>query len=205
VSAGPFLTAAAGFALGSIPVGWLLARGAGRGDVRRAGSGNIGATNVLRVAGPGLAACTLLLDAAKGAAAVGLARAVGTGDGISAQAGCLGAIAGHLFTPWLGFRGGKGAATGAGALAVLAPLPLAASLAVFGAVLALTRRVSAGSLAAAAAFPAFAAAFGARRSTVATGICVALLLFWSHRDNLTRLLSGCEPRIGQGGKREEER
>ncbi len=203
MSAAPLLSAAAGFALGSIPFGWLLALRIARRDVRRAGSGNIGATNVLRVAGPGPAAVTLLLDAAKGAAAVVLAGAIGSGDGISGQAGCLGAIAGHVFTPWLGFRGGKGAATGAGALAVLAPIPLAASLAVFGAVVGVTRRVSAGSLAAAAAFPAWAAVLGAGLATVATGVAVAVLLLFSHRANLARFLSRREPKIGLGGSRGE--
>jgi acyl phosphate:glycerol-3-phosphate acyltransferase len=202
VSATPIVSAAAGFLMGSIPFGWLLALGVGRGDVRKAGSGNIGATNVLRVAGPAVAAWTLLLDAAKGAAAVALASAIGHGSGISCQAACLGAVAGHVFSPWLAFRGGKGAATGAGALAVLAPLPLAASLAVFGGVVAITRRVSAGSLAAAAAFPAWAAALGSSLATVATGLAVALLLLFGHRENIARLLAGTEPKIGWHGPRE---
>jgi acyl phosphate:glycerol-3-phosphate acyltransferase len=201
VSAAPLLSAAAGFVLGSVPFGWLLALQGGRGDVRKAGSGSIGATNVLRVAGPGLAAWTLLLDGAKGAAAVTLAGAIGPGNGMAGPAACLGAVAGHVFTPWLAFRGGKGAATGAGALAVLAPLPLAASLAVFGAVVAATRRVSAGTLAAAAAFPAWAAALGSGSFTVAAGLVVAALLLFSHRENLARFLKGREPKIGFHGPR----
>ncbi|MBZ5640364.1 MAG: glycerol-3-phosphate acyltransferase [Acidobacteriia bacterium] len=201
MSAALLLGAAAGFALGSLPFGWLLTlRGASR-DVREAGSGNIGATNVLRVAGPGLAAWTLVLDAGKGAAAAVLAGAIGAGDGVSGQAGCLGAVVGHMFTPWLGFRGGKGTATGAGALAVLAPLPLAAALGVFGVTAGLTRRVSAGSLAAAVTFPGWAALLGASSATVAAGAAVAGLLLWSHRANLARLLSGREPRITFGRPR----
>jgi acyl phosphate:glycerol-3-phosphate acyltransferase len=196
MSVAPLLSAAAGFALGSVPFGWLLALRGGRGDLRQSGSGNIGATNVLRVAGPGLAAWTLLLDGAKGAAAVVLAGAIGPGDGMAGPAACVGAVAGHVFTPWLAFRGGKGAATGAGALAVLAPLPLAASVAVFGSVVAATRRVSAGSLAAAAAFPAWAAALGSGSATIAAGLAVVALLLFGHRDNLARLLAGREPKIG---------
>ena len=203
MSAAPLLAGAAGFALGTIPFGWLLALRVGRGDVRRKGSGNIGATNVFRVAGPGLAILTLVLDAAKGGFAVVLARAIGGADVLSAAAGGLGAIAGHLFTPWLGFRGGKGAATAAGALAVLAPLPLAAALGVFGVVAGLTRRVSAGSLSAAAAFPVCAAMLAAQRSVVVTGVVVALTLIVSHRDNLVRLASGREPKFGREGARED--
>jgi glycerol-3-phosphate acyltransferase PlsY len=198
VSASPFLAGAAGFALGAIPFGWLLALLLGRGDLRLKGSGNIGATNVFRVAGPGIALLTLALDAAKGAAAVALARAIGGADGLSAEAGGLGAVAGHVFTPWLGFRGGKGAATTAGALAVLAPLPLLVSLAVFAAVAGLTRWVSAGSLAAAGAFPAFALAFSAPPSVVASGVAVAAMLLFSHRRNVARLLTGREPRLRRG-------
>jgi acyl phosphate:glycerol-3-phosphate acyltransferase len=196
VIAAVLLAAALGFGLGSVPFGWLLAAAAGHGDVRREGSGNIGATNVFRVAGPGLAALTLLLDAAKGAAAVALARAIGPAGGLVAPAACVGAIAGSVFTPWLGFRGGKGAATGAGALAVLAPLPLLASLAVFGAVAGIARRVSAGSLAAAISFPGWAALFRSPSATVAAGAAVALLLAWSHRENIARLAAGNEPKLG---------
>jgi glycerol-3-phosphate acyltransferase PlsY len=204
VIAAPFAAAAAGFAIGSVPFGWLLVRGAAGGDVRRSGSGNVGATNVLRVAGPGLALATLLLDAGKGAAAVGLACAIGPQDVFSAPAGGLAAMVGHVLMPWLGGRGGKGAATGAGAFAVLAPGPLAISLAVFGIVVALARRVSPGSLAAALALPAAAALLGSGSITVAAGCCSAAILFWSHRENLRRLVAGREPRIGRRDGREEK-
>ncbi len=195
----PLLSAALGFALGSLPFGWLLASAAGRGDVRRGGSGNIGATNLVRVAGPGLGALTLALDVGKGAASVALARAIEPAGGLAATAACLSAVAGSVFTPWLGFRGGKGAATGAGALAVLAPLPLLASVALFGLVAALARRVSVGSLAAAVSFPAWAALLRSPLPTILAGAGVAALVAWGHRDNVARLLSGGEPRTGFRG------
>ncbi len=202
--AAPVLAAVAGFAIGSVPFGWLLVRGAAGGDVRRSGSGSVGATNVLRVVGPGLALATLLLDAGKGAAAVGLACAIGSQDAFSAPAGGLAAMAGHVLMPWLGGRGGKGAATGAGAFAVLAPGPFAVSLAMFGVVVALTRRVSLGSLAAALTLPAGAALLGSGSVTVAAGGCSAAILFWSHRENLRRLVAGREPRIGRHDGHEEK-
>ncbi len=188
------LAAILGYLLGSIPFGLVLTKAAGLGDIRAIGSGNIGATNVLRTGRKGLAAATLVLDALKGAAALLLARAI-WGEEAALVAG-VAAMAGHAFPVWLGFKGGKGVATGAGVLLAaqwwLGLVALAAWLAVFAA----TRISSAGALAACAAAPIAALLLGdLRLAGFAAGL--AALIAWRHRPNIQRLLAGTEPRFGK--------
>ena len=184
-----------GYLLGSIPFGLLLTRAAGLGDIRRVGSGNIGATNVLRTGRRMLAFGTLLLDGAKGAAAVlaGLLLAGRWGLAV----GGLAAVLGHLFPVWLGFRGGKGVATGFGVMIAASPIAGLAAGAVWIAVAAATRLSSAGALSAFVAAPLLAWALGARPLVVALAACVAALVWARHHANIRRLLAGTEPRIGQ--------
>ncbi len=188
------LAALLGLALGSIPFGLVLTRAAGLGDVRRIGSGNIGATNVLRTGRKDLAALTLLLDGGKGAAAVLLA---GWWFGpLAAPVAGVAAVVGHMFTPWLGFAGGKGVATGLGVLLGAAwPVGLAAC-ATWLAVAALSRISSLSALAAFAAAPLCAFAF-ADRWIIAAAVAIAALVYMRHAGNIRRLLAGTEPRIGE--------
>ncbi len=187
---------ALGYLLGAIPFGLLLTRLAGIGDIRAIGSGNIGATNVLRTGRRGLAAATLLLDAAKGAAAVLLAR-LWLAPGLPAflWLAALGAVIGHVFPLWLGFRGGKGVATALGVLlaAVWPAGVLACVIWLLAAVIG--RRSSLAALIALAASPFLTFAF-AGAGAVAPSLAIAALIFWRHRANIARLLAGTEPRIG---------
>jgi acyl phosphate:glycerol-3-phosphate acyltransferase len=184
-----------GYLIGSIPFGLLLTRAAGLGDIRRIGSGNIGATNVLRTGRRGLAAATLLLDAGKGAVPVLLAaRLLGPAPALAAG---FGALVGHVAPVWLGFRGGKGVATGFGVLLASAwPLGLF-SLLVWLAVAAASRISSAASLSAFAAAPIVAAALG-NAHVALLALLLAAIVFLRHRENIRRLLAGTEPRIGAG-------
>ncbi|GJD61509.1 glycerol-3-phosphate 1-O-acyltransferase PlsY [Methylobacterium frigidaeris] len=185
-----------GYLFGAIPFGLILTRFAGLGDVRAIGSGNIGATNVLRTGRKGLAAATLLGDALKGTAAVLLATRLGGQE--AALAAGLGAFLGHLFPVWLGFKGGKGVATFIGVLLGLFPLGVLIFAVVWLGLAALLRYSSASALAASAATPAALWAFGQGRLAVL--FCVlALLLWWKHAPNIRRLAAGTEGRIGQKG------
>lgn len=185
-----------GYIIGSIAFGMVLAQLMGLGNLRSIGSGNIGATNVLRTGNKKAAALTLLLDGAKGAVAVLLARAFANED--AAQAAALGAMIGHCYPIWLGFRGGKGVATFLGILLALAwPVGLACC-AVWAAAAALTRISSMGALAAAASSTFFMVLFGYREMLI-LGIALTLLIFWRHRDNIRRIRAGTESRIGQNG------
>ncbi len=183
-----------GYALGSIPFGLLLAKAAGKGDIRSIGSGNIGATNVLRTGSKGLAAATLLLDGAKGLAAVWLAWRYWP-DG--APLAAIGAVLGHCFPVWLRFKGGKGVATTLGVCLGLAwPIGLAYAV-VWLAMLAATRISSVSGMSAAAAAPIAAAATG-RMEFVPVLVAIAALVVWLHRSNIARLRAGTEPRVGAG-------
>ncbi|HRO13382.1 glycerol-3-phosphate 1-O-acyltransferase PlsY [Amaricoccus sp.] len=183
------------YLLGSIPFGVLITRALGLGDLRSIGSGNIGATNVLRTGHKGAAAATLLLDAAKGAVAVLAARAL-AGEAAAMVAG-FAAFLGHLFPVWLGFRGGKGVATFLGIMLALAwPAGLAAC-ATWLAVAAATRFSSLAALAAAALAPLWLWLFG-RPDAIWLGLALAALVWVRHRANIGRLLAGSEPRIGKG-------
>jgi len=180
-----------GYLLGSIPFGLLLTRLAGYGDIRRIGSGNIGATNVLRTGSKGAAALTLLLDLAKGWAAVIIGQAWG-GEAALVAAGCV--IIGHMFPVWLGFRGGKAVATALGVLIALAwPVALGAALVWLAVVLSLRYSSLAALVAAVAA--AILAPFFTDGPTAALIAGIALLIILRHHANIRRLIAGSESRI----------
>jgi len=192
----PLLTLLLGYGLGSIPFGLILTRWAGLGDVRAIGSGNIGATNVLRTGRKGLAAATLLLDAAKGAAAVLIVRTIWPDMMQLPPLAGLAAFLGHLFPVWLVFRGGKGVATLIGVVsALLWPAALVFAM-VWILVLLATRYSSVSSIAAAVAAPV-AALFLGRIDLALLFTGFALLVMWTHRANIGRLLRGAEPKVGQ--------
>lgn len=188
------LVALLAYLLGSIPFGVLITRIMGLGDLRQIGSGNIGATNVLRTGNKGAAAATLILDAAKGAVAVLLARAFVAED--AAQLAAFTSFLGHLFPVWLGFKGGKGVATFIGTLLALAwPVGLAVC-ATWAATAAITRISSLAALVAAASSTLWMFGFGHGRLLV-LGIILTLLVYWKHAANIARLNAGTEPKIGQ--------
>jgi glycerol-3-phosphate acyltransferase PlsY len=191
------LALALGYLLGSIPFGLLLTRLTGRGDIREIGSGNIGATNVLRTGSKPLAATTLLLDAAKGALAVVLAQRFWP-DAVHFAA--AGALVGHLYPVWLKFRGGKGVATLLGILIPLLPLAAAIYAAVWIGLLIAVRISSVAGMAAAASAP-LSAAIGGERALFPMLLAFAMLIVWKHRENIARLKAGTEPRIGRGRPR----
>jgi glycerol-3-phosphate acyltransferase PlsY len=184
-----------GYLLGTVPFGLLLTRAAGLGDVRKIGSGNIGATNVLRTGHKGLAAATLLLDAAKGAVAVLVAQAWGAEAGIAAG---FGAFLGHLFPVWLGFRGGKGVATYLGVLAAFSWQAGLVFAAVWLAVAFLSRYSSLSALVAAVAAPVALHLLGLPLHAAALGV-MSVIVFIKHRANISRLLAGTESKIGRKG------
>ena len=190
-----FLVLGLSYLLGSIPFGLLLTRASGRGDIRAIGSGNIGATNVLRTGSKGLAAATLLLDAAKGALAVWLAQRLWPGFELHAAAG---ALIGHLYPLWLRFRGGKGVATLLGILTVLLPVAAAVYAVIWIGLLLIVRISSVAGMAAAVSAPITAAVLGAREFFPML-LGFALLVLWKHRANIVRLKAGSEPRIGKSG------
>ena len=189
---------AASYLLGSIPFGLLLGKRVAGVDVRQAGSGNIGATNVARTAGKGLGVLTLLLDAAKGALAV-VATALLMGertDGAWATAAGLAAFLGHVFPPWLRFRGGKGVATAFGVFLVLDPRVGLVAAAVFGLAFLATRTVSLASLAASLAVAGSAAVLRGGDDTVArVAAAVMLVVIVRHQSNIRRILRGEESRV----------
>jgi len=200
-------TAIAAYFLGSFPTGYLVGRARGV-DLRRQGSGNIGATNALRVLGRGPGSFVLFIDALKGYLACtylptwlgrsGLfgASPIDAGTLVPVVGGVC-AVLGHNFTCWLRFKGGKGVATSAGVLAGLMPLAFVIVLAVFLVGIVLTRIVSIGSLAAAATLPLAAWLTRPDPILLALALLLSVLVFWRHRSNLIRLRAGTEPRIGQ--------
>ncbi len=189
------ISLAAGYLLGSIPFGLVITRLAGTGDIRQIGSGSIGATNVLRTGRKSLAAATLLLDAGKGAAAVFLGwHLVGPNAGYAA--GVL-AVVGHMFPVWLGFKGGKGVATGVGVL-LAANWGIALICGAIWLAVAFTIRISSASaLAASAAAPVVAAVLQVPFPLLIATTIVAALIWQRHKDNIARLVAGTEPRIGK--------
>jgi acyl phosphate:glycerol-3-phosphate acyltransferase len=190
------LAALLGFACGSVPFGLILTRAAGLGDVRKIGSGSIGATNVLRTGNKGLAAATVLLDGGKGAVAVLTAAQVLPGtEGIAAVA----AVAGHCFTPWLAFKGGKGFATAAGVLAALAWPAMLVCAVIWAATLYLSRISSVSSLVTVTAAPAVTWLLG-YPAAIGPLIAIAAIVIVQHRANIGRLMRGEEPRVGSSGK-----
>jgi len=190
--------AAIGYVLGSIPFGLVLTRLAGLGDIRAIGSGNIGATNVLRTGHKGIAALTLLLDALKGTLAVIVGYAVGARFGLAVDGSLIAGLAaflGHLFPAWLGFKGGKGVATYIGVIGGLAWPGALVFCGLWLATALLTRYSSASALAASVATPL--ALFGLGHVPEALlALVMTLLLLWKHAGNIKRLLNGEEPRIG---------
>lgn len=185
----------AAYLIGAIPVGFLVARAAGGADIRRSGSGSIGATNVLRTLGTGPAVLTLVGDIVKGYVAVRAAGAIGP-EAWAAAAGAVAAVAGNCWPVFLRFRGGKGVATGAGMALVLFPLALAAAALVFAVVLAASRTVSLASIVAVALLPVAAGLTGAGGAEVAALAGCAALVVVAHRDNIVRLAHGDERRLG---------
>jgi glycerol-3-phosphate acyltransferase PlsY len=181
-----------GYLLGSIPFGLLVTRFGGKGDIRAIGSGNIGATNVLRTGSKGLAAATLVLDALKGAAAVMLAQRFWP-EGV--QFAAAGAMIGHLYPVWLKFQGGKGVATLLGVIAPLLPVAAAVYALVWLGLLLIVRFSSVAGIVAAASAPLSAAALGEDQYFPLL-LGFALLVIWKHRANISRLFAGTEPRIG---------
>ncbi len=189
------LWAALGYLLGSVPFGVLITRAMNLGDLRNIGSGNIGATNVLRTGNKGAAAATLILDGGKGAAAVLLAKAFG-GDVWVMQVAGLAAFVGHCFPVWLKFQGGKGVATFLGLMLALAwPVGLLCC-ATWAVAVAVTRISSVGALAASAGSLVWMSVSG-HPELLVSGVVLVALVFWRHAANIARLKQGTEPKIGQ--------
>ncbi len=215
VQTGPYLLGAlvGGYLLGSIPFGLVLCYAAGYGDIRKIGSGNIGATNVLRTGNRPLALATLILDGGKGAAAALLAAQFGPHTMILAGAG---AVLGHLFPVWLGFRGGKGMATTLGTLLAVAPAVGALACLTWLVIAVLFRFSSLASLGAMALSPVYSwllATYGpidwplwllSTSQTTRLALFIAVLVFIRHHANIRRLLSGTEPKIGKRRPREDD-
>lgn len=187
------LLVAAAFLSGSIPFSWFIGRLMGV-DLRKTGSGNPGATNLMRTCGKTPGMLGLLLDAIKGAAPVALVPAAEAGWLPAAAA--MAAILGHVLMPWFGFRGGKGVATALGALLVLSPLPLLCSLGVFILAVLSFRMVSLGSVLGVLALVPFGLVFGAGTPVIIVFGAVALVVVLGHRGNIGRIISGTERRLG---------
>ena len=183
-----------GYLAGSVPFAFLLARRAGI-DVRLAGSGNVGAANVLRTTGAWCAVAVMALDVAKGAAAVALVHVAAGGASLAALTGAA-AVVGHIYPVWLRFHGGKGVAVAAGAFSVLAPLATGIAAVLFLVIVWATRYVSLGSIAATIALPPVAWWAGAPRGVVGTAAATSGLIVFRHRANLRRLRLGTERRMG---------
>ena len=207
------MVALVAYLLGSIPTGYLLMRVFRHQDIRTIGSGNIGATNVLRSGARGLGAATFLLDVLKGCAAVGLGAfsaaqfIPGTSPRNLEALAAVCAVIGHMFPVWLRFKGGKGVATGFGVFLVAAPWAALAAISMFALVLAVSRFVSLASIVGAASFPVFAwfLVHGDRPAFfIAAQIIVAFLIIAKHHQNIRRLISGTENRFGSSHSREEK-
>jgi glycerol-3-phosphate acyltransferase PlsY len=185
-----------GYVIGSVPFAFLLSRRRGI-DLRRVGSGNVGASNVLRTSGLPAAITSLCLDAAKGSCAVAVAQWLAMTPATAVAAG-LASILGHIYPVWLGFKGGKGVATSVGVFAVLAPAALATATGVFVLTVWTTRYISLGSVIGAVALAVVTAASDLPSYVVVGAATAALLIVYRHRGNLARLVAGTERRVGQG-------
>jgi glycerol-3-phosphate acyltransferase PlsY len=195
----PLLLLLGAYLLGSLPFSFLVARLFGVKDVRSVGSGNVGATNVMRSAGKAAGILAFVLDASKGAAAALLARGLFGEASAFVPAAAAAAVVGHMYPVWLGFRGGKGVATGAGAFLPIAPAATLVGLVTFTATLAATRYVSAASVTAAVALAAATFLTGRTAATCWTALAIALFIVFKHRTNLRRLAAGTENRLGKSG------
>lgn len=184
-----------GYVIGSIPFAFLVSRRRGI-DLRRVGSGNVGAANVLRTSGVAAAVAAMCLDAMKGSLAVLVAQRLAAGQAAAVAAG-VASVVGHIHPVWLGFRGGKGVATAAGVFAVLAPAALAVASAVFVMAVCITRYISVGSLAAAVALTAATLLIDVPAVVAAGAALTAAFIAHQHRGNLSRLFAGTERRVGQ--------
>jgi glycerol-3-phosphate acyltransferase PlsY len=191
------LGAVVAYLVGAIPIGFLIARAFGIGDVRRHGSGTIGATNVLRTAGKTPAILTLAGDVVKGAAAVWIGGAVAGPGPAGPAVAAAAAVVGDCWSIFLGFRGGKGVATGLGAMLSLVPLAVLPSLIVFVGVVATTRYVSLGSLLGTVGVPIVALVLGYPRASVLAAAVVAAIIVARHHQNIARLRNGTESRLGE--------
>jgi glycerol-3-phosphate acyltransferase PlsY len=188
-------TLALAYLLGSIPFSFVVARAFGVRDVREVGSGNVGATNVMRAAGSTAGILAFLLDAAKGAAAALLTRQLVADPALPSVAAAA-AVIGHMYPVWLGFRGGKGVATGAGAFLPLAPLPTLLALLAFVATAAASRYVSLGSVVGTAVLAGAAFLLGAHPAVCWSVALIGALVVWKHRSNLRRIFRGEENALG---------
>jgi len=182
------------YLIGSVPFAVILSRRWSAVDLRRIGSGNVGAANVFRVSGAKAGLLVATLDVVKGAASVVVADRLAGDISVSAAAACA-AVVGHVFPVWLGFRGGKGVATAWGAFSVLTPLAAALAFVIFAITLWTTRYVSLASILASAALPSFAYAASSPRPVVAAAVATAVLIVLRHRTNLGRLWLGTERRL----------
>lgn len=199
----------AAYLLGSIPFGLLLARAFGRGDVRKVGSGNIGATNVARAAGLLAGIFTLVLDAAKGAGAVLLAEKLANDSATWMMIAAFAALLGHCFPVWLKFKGGKGVATAAGIFLVLSPLACLGAVILFLLVVIFWRYISLGSVSSAAALPLLIYFLWAPRhapppAVTVGAVAAALVIIYKHRGNLQRLVEGAEPKFSFSKSKDAE-
>jgi len=185
----------AGYLLGSIPFALLMARRWGATDLRRVGSGNLGAANVMRASGIRAGVIVALLDMLKGAASVALAERL-SGNAMAPAAAGFAAIVGHIYPVWLRFRGGKGVATACGVFSVLTPLAVPPALAVFVAAVWITKYISLGSVLASMALPPLAYAAGGAPPAVTAAVAAAAIIVFRHRSNVARLRAGTERRIG---------
>ncbi len=198
----PLLVVIIAYVLGSIPFGYLIVRKKLGDDIRQSGSGGTGATNVSRRAGKTAGVITLVLDALKGSLAVLIANGLSPNVGWIIATAAIAAIVGHMFPVWLGFRGGKGVATGVGVFLILAPISVLCAAVIFVAIVLLTRYVSLGSILAAATIPLFVwlqSVFveppADLRSLLLAAVVGAVLIVFAHRGNIARLLRGTEARI----------
>jgi acyl phosphate:glycerol-3-phosphate acyltransferase len=186
------------YLVGSVPFALLLARHWGAADLRRVGSGNVGAANALRASGVRAGVLVAVLDIAKGAASVALASHLSNVAAAPAVAG-LSAIVGHIYPVWLRFKGGKGVATACGVFSILTPIAVAPSLVAFLLTVWGTKYISLGSIVASVALPSIAYAAGASSASLAAACAAAALIIFRHRSNVARLLDGTERRLGVRG------
>jgi len=183
------------YGIGSTPFAWLLARRWGARDLRRVGSGNVGAANLFRASGATAGVLAAILDVAKGAASVVVADRLGGGERTAALAG-MAAIVGHIYPVWLHFRGGKGVATACGVFTMLTPAAVTPALAVFVGTVWITKYVSLGSVLASLALPPIAYATGSPEPVVIAACAASALIVFRHRSNVLRLRTGTERRLG---------